>query len=167
MTAAGVPVRKVFLEPGDVYFGSGAARVETVLGSCVSIVLNNPHTGYAAMCHCMLPRWPGKNVPQAIDRALYRYVDTCIPRMLDVIEAHGGIASLEVRLFGGADMFVSSMRRTVGAENIRVAAELLNKRGLVVLQSDTGGTSGRKVRFHTWSGEVLVRRIQSFAERSK
>ena len=164
---ASVPVRKVFLEPGDVYFGAGATRVETVLGSCVSIVLSNPRTRYACMSHCLLPRWPGKKTPHAVDRALYRYVDTCVPRMLALFEAHGGTEALEVRLFGGADMFETSVRRTVGAENVRVAIELLKKRGLAVLEADTGGTSGRKVRFHTWSGEVLVRRIQSFAERSR
>ena len=163
MNAAGTR-KAVFLNPGDLYFGKGPARVATVLGSCVSVILRNPHDCYAAMCHCLLPRWKKTGMPLPADPELRRYVDTCIPLMLKMLEKHGGLDSIEAKVFGGAYMFTSRNGvcvRHVGAENTAVALELLQRRSLPVASSDIGGNYGRKILFYTDTGEVRVRRLNS------
>ncbi len=158
------PGRRIVLHPGDVYFGSGPAVVETVLGSCLSIVLRNPLTGFAAMSHCMLPRGGAVEKATASNPETYKYVDTCITVMLDLLEPHGGLASVEVKIFGGADMFPPSAAKrsgAIGAENAAVAMDLLQARNMRILRSDLGGNQGRKVRFDTRTGEVLVRRLNA------
>ena len=164
MTATARRVRRVVLRPGEAYFGSWPAVVETVLGSCLSIVLRYPGSGFAAMSHCMLPRRGLAVTPMAADPEVYNYVDTCIPMLLELMVSHGDAASLEVKVFGGADMFPPSLAGragAIGAENTAVAMEQLQARKLRVCRTEVGGNRGRHVRFETETGEVFVRYLSS------
>jgi chemotaxis protein CheD len=100
----------------------------------------------------------------AADPEAYNYVDTWIQIMLELMAGHGALASLEVKVFGGADMFPPSLAGragAVGAENSAVAMDQLQARKLRVLRTDLGGDRGRHVRFDTETGEVLVRYLDS------
>ncbi len=157
-------VRRIVLHPGELYFGEGPAIVETVLGSCLSVVLRNPVSGFAAMSHCMLPHRGSAAKALAADPEAYKYVDSCIPMMLHLMAGHGGVESLEVKVFGGADMFPPSLAgraSAVGAENAAVALDRLQAQNLRVLRKDLGGTRGRKIRFDTKTGDVFVRHLRS------
>ena len=70
---------------------------------------------------------------------------------------------VEVKLFGGADMFnaVRGARGTilVGQLNISAVIRLLEKEGLRVLAQDVAGTQGRKIFFDTRTGDVLLKRL--------
>lgn len=48
-------ISEVVLKPGDFYFGGGATRISTLLGSCVSMTLWHPRRKIGGMCHYMLP----------------------------------------------------------------------------------------------------------------
>lgn len=50
-----VPVREVYLRPGDFCFGEGKLRLNTLLGSCISITMWHPLLVHGGMCHYMLP----------------------------------------------------------------------------------------------------------------
>jgi chemotaxis protein CheD len=50
-------------------------------------------------------------------------------------------------------------RPTVGELNRRAAEEVLAEEGLSVLARDVGGTRGRRIHFHTGTGEVLLHRL--------
>ena len=116
------------------------------------------------MSHCMLPRRGSPAAALATDPETYKYVDTCIATMLELMLPHGGLASLEVKVFGGADMFPTSLAgRTgaVGAQNASVAMELLQAPKLRVLRTDLGGTRGRQIRFDAETGEVFVRYLKA------
>ena len=45
----------IFLKPGEVHFGRDPARVITVLGSCVSVIMYHRHTMIGAICHAVMP----------------------------------------------------------------------------------------------------------------
>ena len=155
-------VRAVFLNPGELYFGDGRARVKTILGSCISVSMRSPESGLAAMCHCLLPHWRGPGEVPGLQE-FYKYVDLCVPMMLDRFANQNTLASLEVKIFGGADMFRRGERTTltaVGRDNAETALHILTTRGLDILTADVGGTAGRKIVFDTWSGEVYVRRLR-------
>ena len=74
-------------------------------------------------------------------------------------------SEIEVKVFGGADMF--SMRLggknsiSVGRQNIEIAQQTLEKAGMRVIAMDVGGTAGRKLFFDTATGEVLMKRLQA------
>jgi chemotaxis protein CheD len=52
------------LHPGDVACGERGDRLETLLGSCVAIILTDPRRTIGAMCHIVHAgqRGPGKAV---------------------------------------------------------------------------------------------------------
>jgi chemotaxis protein CheD len=116
-----------------------------------------------AICHGMLPNCRSKNscVGECAER--FKYVDCSIKRMLGLFEKMNiGKSEIVVKIFGGADMFdVGEVRQhlTVGRQNIDSARRLISSNGLKVVASDIGGVNGRKIIFHTHTGEVFLRRI--------
>ena len=73
-----------------------------------------------------------------------------------------------IKVFGGADVLPVSrqqQRPTVGAMNCKVALEVLQQEGLVVSAADLGGVRGRRIRFHTGTGEVLLHRLAAWHDR--
>ena len=53
-------------------------------------------------------------------------------------------------------------RLTVGAQNCRAALEVLAEEGFTVSASDLGGSRGRRIHFHTGTGEVLLHRLAAW-----
>jgi chemotaxis protein CheD len=75
---------------------------------------------------------------------------------------------LVVKLFGGADVLpvpaARADRLTVGAQNCQAALAVLLEEGLRVSASDLGGVRGRRIHFHTGTGEVLVHRLGNWSD---
>jgi len=71
---------------------------------------------------------------------------------------------LVVKLFGGARFLdvgdSGSPGRTVGAQNVARALEILEVLGLKINSADTGGVVGRKLYFCTRDGDVYLRRMR-------
>ncbi|HUK23689.1 MAG TPA: chemotaxis protein CheD [Terriglobales bacterium] len=155
---------QVYLNPGEFHLAREPAVLRTILGSCVGVTFWCKRIGSGALCHAMLPRFPGD--PAAVKPAeRWRYVDFCIRELacrFDRLGAHR--AEVEIKLFGGADVLPVDLaglspRATVGQMNCRRAIEVLQGEGLHIIASDLGGSWGRAIRFHTGTGEVLMRRI--------
>ncbi|HUJ68939.1 MAG TPA: chemotaxis protein CheD [Syntrophorhabdales bacterium] len=149
---------KVFLKPGEIYIGEKPADVSTILGSCVSVTMFSRRAKVGAICHALLPSGHRSAAPEG-----FRYVDTSILYMLGILEKRGIRGSeLEIRLLGGSDMLECTRGNsdTVGRKNIETALRILKGRNLEVSGSDVGGFMGRKVRFSTATGRVLLRRIR-------
>jgi chemotaxis protein CheD len=152
------------LQPGELYLARGPAILRTILGSCVGITFWSARLGAGALCHGVLPKcpldWPsGFSLAEAC-----RYVDFSIRHLARQFDALGACRrDLEVKLFGGADVLATTKARrsklTVGAQNCRVAKEVLAEEGFTVSKSDVGGTRGRRIHFHTGTGEVLLHRL--------
>jgi chemotaxis protein CheD len=53
----------------------------------------------------------------------------------------------------------------VGAQNCQAAVEVLAEEGFTVSASDLGGVRGRRIHFHTGTGEVLLHRLAAWSER--
>jgi chemotaxis protein CheD len=76
-------------------------------------------------------------------------------------------SELQIKLFGGADVLPTAGtwdRPTVGSQNCKMAAEVLAEEGLTVCASDLGGKRGRRIHFHTGTGEVLLHRLAAWRE---
>jgi chemotaxis protein CheD len=97
----------------------------------------------------------------------HRYVDLCIHYLARQFDALGADRKeVEVKLFGGADVLPIMASRasilTVGALNCQAALEVLQEEGLRVVASDLRGVRGRRIHFHTGTGEVMVHRLASW-----
>ena len=152
------------LQPGELFLSRGPAILRTILGSCVGVTFWSAWLGAGALCHGVLPRcpkvWPLGSGPSEG----HRYVDFSIRYLAQQFDALGASRrELEVKLFGGADVLpVAGSRQnrpTVGALNCRAAIEVLAEEGFTVSASDLGGVRGRRIHFHTGTGEVLLYRL--------
>jgi chemotaxis protein CheD len=72
--------------------------------------------------------------------------------------------AIEVKCFGGADMFIRQIERpgvvSIGRQNIITAEKTLHAEGLKLNAKDVGGLQGRKIFFYTHTGDVLLKRLK-------
>ena len=164
MTEPALILPDLNLQPGELYLARSPAILRTILGSCVGMTFWSVRLGAGALCHGVLPRCPEVWPPGSSLSEGYRYVDFSIRYLLQQFDELGASRrELEVKLFGGADVLpaagASRTRPTVGALNCKAAVEVLAEEGLTVSASDLGGVCGRRIHFHTGTGQVLVHRL--------
>lgn len=145
-----------YLKPGEVLISRAPLLVTTVLGSCVAVTLFSPRLMAGAICHAMLPQYPG----QADDLI---YVDTAVRYIHGKMLKYGAVDDMVVKLFGGAQVLdaanYSATRMTIGEQNVKQAEAVLAALGLTVSKADTGGVRGRKLFFSMKTGDVYLRRM--------
>lgn len=89
------------------------------------------------------------------------FVDGSVQLMLRRFEEHGaGPSELEAKVFGGAAFTDTRGAASIGAKNALAAHSALKRRGVRVVDSDTGGDKARKVLYLTHTGQAIVRPIQ-------
>jgi len=133
----------ITLHPGDVACVDRGERLETLLGSCVAIVLTDPRRTVGAMCHIVHCR-------PALDEGACKsgaYADTALRSMYTLLRARGiNPALCEAYVFGGGNMFPGLITNThVGDSNARWALDALAADGVRVLFHDLGGSSYRRL----------------------
>lgn len=152
--------RHCFLKPGELYFGGGEVRVETLLGPCVAIVLWFPQAAKGGICHFQLPG--RRRVVEHARDLDGRYGSEAWIWLKQQMRVHGlRLEHAEVKLFGGARSLSkadSHLRTDIGAQNIAFVEQLMAEHGVRVVGHDLGGEGCRFVRFELSTGEVWVRR---------
>lgn len=149
-----IPVIEIF--PGEFYIDTKPSIISTILGSCVSVCFFAKNKRVGAMCHCVLPKGD-TNSP----KERFYFVNTAIKAILDgMSEKRGKKGGIQAMLFGGGNALIED-KYSVGTKNVAAAKETLKKNDIPIIAESTGGTAGRKVRFNTLAGEVLVRKIGS------
>jgi chemotaxis protein CheD len=150
----------VYLQPGELYFAHEPTIIRTILGSCVGATFWTARLRIGALFHAQLPKIP-ESAPASAGR---RYADSSIREIARLFDEHGVDRSeVQVKIFGGADVLRGSVQDpahpTVGSLNCDAALEVLRAEGFDVIASSLRGQRGRKIRFHTGTGEVLVRSL--------
>ena len=149
------------LQPGELFLARGQAILRTILGSCVGVTFWCRRLSAGALCHGVLPRCPADATPAPTEGA--RYVDFSIRHLTREFERLGASRKeLEVKLFGGADVLPASNpkdRPTIGMLNCLAAREVAAELCLTVVATDLGGVRGRRIHFHTGTGEILLQRF--------
>ena len=156
----------LYLKPGEWFSGQERTLIKTVLGSCVAVTMFHRNTRLAAICHALMPACEKKGGCTAYCESHSRYAECIIRRMAEGFFQRGIKAGeIEVKLFGGADsLSVDSGRKNslrVGARNFEQARTSIEKEGLRLSGSDVGGSKGRKLFFDTYTGEVLLKRMNA------
>ena len=164
MKGLGHGLPKVFLQTGDCFFGVRPTLVTTVLGSCLAVTMHAPSHGIGTVCHAFLPDSSdakrGASEPQVC-----RFVDTALQNMLESLDKIGiPRRDLVIKMFGGSSgIAVRGMEHSsynIGRRNIEMARKLLRFARLPVQVEDVGGSQGRKLMFHTHTGEVWLKRLR-------
>lgn len=141
---------RIDLKQGKLHIATEPCRIDTVLGSCVSVTLYCPHTHLAAMNHAMLPK--GENDD--------RFVNTSLPYMLRRLVTLGARReSLQAKLFGGANMFRHCPNEAmhIGKQNILAAQHWLGLNRIPLANMHVSGTTGRKIIFLSYTGQVFLK----------
>lgn len=160
-----VPVQElptIYLKPGEMHFGTEAARIITVLGSCVSVTMYHRRTGTGAICHAVMPSSEAPRSPKSAAKDRFQYVDTSMIWMLAEFEKRGiKAADIEVKIFGGSEMFTDTNGKvtamSVGRKNIEAALTIIHEHNLKLKAWNIGGNKGRKVIFYSDTGDVFTK----------
>jgi len=133
---------RITLHPGDVALGVRGDRLETLLGSCVAIVITDPRRTVGVMCH-IVHSWPATSGT----RATGAYADVALDTMVDLLHQRGLTARLcEAYVYGGGNMFPSQEQGPdVGGDNAGWALDALTAIGIPVLAFDVGGPAYRRL----------------------
>jgi len=163
MSSDGNTLPLLFLKPGEMVLSEEPLIVTTLLGSCVAVTMFSPRHRMGAICHALLPSCR-KDLPCSHGQSdSGKYVECAIQLMLERFAVHGVAKSeIEAKLFGGSDMFDTSEGRTasVGRQNLEMALRLLEDQPVRLVTQDLGGKRGRKIIFHTHTGEVFLKRLR-------
>ncbi|CCH49773.1 chemotaxis protein CheD [Pseudodesulfovibrio piezophilus] len=163
MKGLGHGLPKVFLQTGDCFFGIQPTLVTTVLGSCLAITMHVPQMGVGTICHAFLPDSAEQKMG-GHDPQVCRFVDTALQNMLETLDKVGvPRRDLVVKLFGGSTGItmrgVANSSYDIGRRNIEMARKLLHFARLNIEVEDVGGSQGRKLLFHTQTGEIWVKKL--------
>jgi chemotaxis protein CheD len=132
------------LHPSDVVCANRGDRLETLLGSCVAIVLTDPQRTVGVMCHIVHSK-PARDPTHASSA----YANVALPRMYTLLRARG-IEPLqcEAYVYGGGNMFPHIYTSApVGDNNAQWALQALMHDGIPVLLHDLGGSSYRRLKW--------------------
>jgi chemotaxis protein CheD len=156
-----VPVSTLFLKPGEMVLSHEPMAVTTLLGSCVAVTMHSKRLRLGAICHALLPTCHRDESCAHTETG--KYVQCAIEMMLQEFNTRGILNSeIEAKLFGGSDMFdtVDGRRLSVGRQNLEMAQKMLEEACVRVVTQDLGGPRGRKIIFHTHTGDVFLKRMR-------
>lgn len=158
----------IYLKPGEIYFGTEPARVVTVLGSCISVVMYHRRSRLGAICHAVMPTISQPTKKRASSPDVFQYVDSSMEWMLEKFEKLGiKSQDIDVKIFGGSEIFYDSSKRkspvSVGSKNVEAALKAIAEKELKLKAWNVGGNKGRKVIFYTDTGEVFTKFVSKVA----
>ena len=149
---------------GEVALTRPPNHLQTVLGSCVGIVIYDHSAGLAGMAHVLLPdsrgQQPGKLPGKFADLAV-----KCLVSSLAELGAKRD--RLHAKFAGGARMFAASINygaTDVGDSNVKAVRFALDQHRVRLIDSDAGGSGGRKIEFDL---NTLELHIENFAAGKK
>lgn len=132
---------------------SGQTLIAYGLGACVGVALYDPTTRIGGLAHAMLPHRADADATSD-----GKFVDTVVELLLrKTLEAGAAYESIEGYVIGGAELFdLPDLSREVSERNVEVAREELDRLGVGIEATATGGTRGRTVELDTESGALCV-----------
>ena len=145
------------LHPGDVVRASNGDRLETLLGSCVAVILTDPRRTTAVMSHIV--HAGGRAVPGRGDTTHGVAAFSVMYGMLRAVAIEPRLC--EAFVVGGGNMFPSLYGEGphVGAQNARWVLSTLERDGIRTVGVDVGGTAYRRVRWTVGSDMPDVKAV--------
>jgi len=151
------PRRQLIVGMGDMLTSndSTANLVTYSLGSCVGVYAYDPAAKVGGLLHAMLPD-STINADRAAARP-FMFVDQGLPAMFHAIYALGGLKHrLIVKLAGGAEFLDEKKIFRIGERNVQATLALLERNGVRLNASETGGRESRTVRLDLSNGNFTL-----------
>ena len=154
---------------GELFIAETPTIIRTVLGSCLAIVFYHRASEFGAICHAQLPEnirgthkcsdsCPNPCYNEASGENPFKFVSCSIRYLVEYCRRKGiPLRDIDVKLFGGANILVSSPIKTIGAMNIEVAEKMLSHYRMQIVSKHVGGDAGCTLYFYSDTGEVFLR----------
>jgi chemotaxis protein CheD len=145
---------------GQWAVAAAPGRIQTLVGSCVGVVLYHRAAKLGGVAHIVLPRAPGNGDHPG------KYADTAIPALIAEFDLRLGPNSrrrLTAKLAGGASMFqfestiLENTQLNIGQRNQETIEQILSELSIPILGRDLGGNFGRRLILETVSGNVTIK----------
>ena len=148
---------------GQVEASRTALRLHTVLGSCVSVCLYEPHARIGGMNHILVP----SSESDGGCEARYGLESRCgVEAMELLINAMMSLGAdrrkFLAKAFGGGNVLPMFREPTLGELNIRFVRQFLKSECIPLVAERLGGEHAVKVIFHTATALALVRSVDGF-----
>ncbi len=151
MTIAASQTQIVRINMAGIDYADRHQVLETLLGSCVGVVLWDRVGKTAALAHVVLPDSNGVQKPAG------KFADTAVAELRRMMMRHGANPRrLVAKIAGGATMFGPRTIRDVGRRNCEAVKEHLRQVGIPIVAEDLGGGQGRQIRFSPVDGKLEV-----------
>lgn len=150
--APGATGKSHFLYPGQLFVSRDGAQISTILGSCAAVCLWDPLKRIGGMNHYLLPEGEEDSANP------HRYGNNANTALLNQLVAMGcNVKDLQGKIFGGASAFSADPENSLGAQNVKLAEEFLQKHGIPMLLMDVNGKRGRRLTFNTADGTTSIK----------
>ena len=147
------------LAPGDYFASDENLLINTVLGSCVSVVLFDPIRKAGGMNHFMLADIKAKSSIDSYFK-VERYGLYAMESLInDFLKMGSKKSNLKAKVFGGSRVLETRNPLDIGKENIKFAEEFLKTEKIPVINHDTGGRKARKIYLYTKTFKILLKRV--------
>lgn len=142
------------MKPGFIYVSIEKPTViSTVLGSSVAVSLYDRKRQTGGMNHFLYP------VAENRAGATALYGNAAVAALIELMLSSGSkLKHLEAQILGGGyNPDISP--EDVGRRSVSVARRILGRKGIRVVSEDSGGSRGRKVVMNSFSGELVVVKV--------
>jgi chemotaxis protein CheD len=144
-----------YLYPATIFASKTPHEVSTVLGSCVAVCLWDNQQKIGGINHYMLPLWNGEGL------ATPKYGNVAIHKLIEKMMSLGSNPqNMVAKIFGGAQQLEKGKSIfNVGERNVTLAIDTLKEANIPIVSFNTQGDRGRKLKFSTHTGEVLMKYV--------
>jgi len=145
-----------YLIPGTIFAAAQPFAISTIVGSGVVVCLWDSIHRVGGANHFMLPEGPEESEHAT------RYANVANPALLQrLLDVGAERENLAARIFGGSlpQLTFGNGGSRLGERNVEVATCFLNISGIRLVQSEVGGTHGRKLVFHTDDGRAWAEQL--------
>ncbi len=146
--------KKFFLEPGYVCVPYEPMHLASVIASGVVVTIFDLERKRGGMCVYTHPKRINEQSTASF----------AAPSIASLVSMFGDIeqirGNLEAHICGGA--INSSSKYYIpgqSEDNIRVGCEILDKYKIDIVGKDVGGSKGRKIVFHSGTGEIFIAKV--------
>ncbi|MBN1525162.1 MAG: chemotaxis protein CheD [Spirochaetales bacterium] len=157
-------MKKVYVGIGEYAVAHGQSVLQTILGSCVGVVIFDKFHRIGGLAHIYLPHSSVEkqtriNSNSSMLASVPKYADLLIPMMINSLVRQGADKQyFTAYLVGGASIFSfhKNPSLNVGKKNLDQARLLLKQEMIRTVEVKVGGTTGRKVTFDCYTGDLEV-----------
>ena len=141
---------------GDMKIAGGNDTIVThALGSCLGLMIYDPHVQIGGMLHAMLPLC--KINPEKAASNPYMFVESGVTHMLkQMFEMGAQKKRIVVKAAGCGSPMTNNEMFKIGERNFTILKKILWKNNILLSAKDVGGTKSRTVYFELSSGEITI-----------